>query len=178
MPVNGRAHPGYRDKTLILTWLKEQFSTRSIFRHRSAKSASAAPAYEFKTWESACFPAADSLGRRQAWGGKRSLFPRPRLEIEMRDPVEPLILDLLEWIGDSPKPYRDVMEVWRTSCPRLPVWEEANLRGYLAHLQQPGGFGRVAVSDTGLAHLRNCRHTPASTSTPVSGRPVAGKSKR
>ena len=59
----------------------------------------------------------------------------------MRDPVEPLILDLLEWIGNSLKPYRDVIDAWRTSCPRLPVWEEANSRGYLAHLHHnPAGL--------------------------------------
>lgn len=27
----------------------------------------------------------------------------------MRDPVDALILDLLEWIGPSPRPYREVM---------------------------------------------------------------------
>jgi hypothetical protein len=49
----------------------------------------------------------------------------------MFDPVEPLILDLLEWIGPQPRPYVQVLEAWRTSCPRLPVWEEANQRGYI-----------------------------------------------
>ncbi len=47
----------------------------------------------------------------------------------MRDPVDALVLDLLESIGSEPRPYAEVMEAWRTSCPRLPVWEEANLRG-------------------------------------------------
>ena len=97
----------------------------------------------------------------------------------MRDPVEPLILDLLEWIGNSPKPYRDVMDAWRTSCPRLPVWEEANSRGYLAHLHQPGGFAQVAVTDAGRAHVRNSRHMPRSTGFPATpGRPVSRKSRR
>ena len=36
-----------------------------------------------------------------------------------------LILDLVEWIARKPRPYFDVMEAWRTSCPRLPNWEEA-----------------------------------------------------
>jgi hypothetical protein len=43
--------------------------------------------------------------------------------------VEALILDLLEWVTKCDRTYEDVMEVWRTSCPRLPVWEEANDRG-------------------------------------------------
>ena len=37
------------------------------------------------------------------------------------DPVDALILDLLEWLDRAPRPYADVMEAWRTSCPRLPV---------------------------------------------------------
>lgn len=37
----------------------------------------------------------------------------------------PLVLDFLEWLAASPRPYAEVMEVWRTSCPRLPVWEDA-----------------------------------------------------
>ena len=45
---------------------------------------------------------------------------------------ETLILDLLEWIGASGKPYEDVMAVWRTSCPRLTIWEDAVDAGLLA----------------------------------------------
>ena len=50
----------------------------------------------------------------------------------MADPVEALILDLVEWVAKSPRTQADVMEVWRTSCPRLPVWEEAVDRGLVA----------------------------------------------
>ncbi len=50
----------------------------------------------------------------------------------MADPVEALILDLVEWVAKSPRSQADVMEVWRTSCPRLPVWEEAVERGLVA----------------------------------------------
>ena len=71
----------------------------------------------------------------------------------MSDPVTALVLDLLEWIGTGPRPYSEVMEVWRTSCPRLPVWEEANARGFLirSHRQDIGAV--VRVSPAGLAHL-------------------------
>lgn len=75
----------------------------------------------------------------------------------MSDPVEPLILDLLEWIGTHPRPYAEVLEAWRTSCPRLPVWEEANKRGFIAHIQEPGQAALVAVSPLGLAQLE-ARH--------------------
>jgi hypothetical protein len=39
----------------------------------------------------------------------------------MSDTVDTLVLDLLEWIGPHPRPYAEVPEAWRTSCPRLPV---------------------------------------------------------
>ena len=38
--------------------------------------------------------------------------------------TEPLILDFVEWVAAKPRAHRDVMEAWRTSCPRLTVWEE------------------------------------------------------
>lgn len=51
----------------------------------------------------------------------------------MSDPVvETLILDLLEWLAAGERTYEDVMEARRTSCPKLPVWEEANDRGLIA----------------------------------------------
>jgi hypothetical protein len=71
----------------------------------------------------------------------------------MSDPVEPLILDLLEWIGRTPRPYADVMEAWRTSCPRLPVWEEANARGYLEQRHAAGSAAVVVVTDAGRRRL-------------------------
>jgi D-3-phosphoglycerate dehydrogenase len=42
------------------------------------------------------------------------------------DTVENLILDLLEWVDWKDRTYEEVLDAWRTSCPRLPVWEEAN----------------------------------------------------
>ena len=43
----------------------------------------------------------------------------------MTDTLTPLILDFLEWIGQQPRLYAEVMEIWRTSCARLTVWEDA-----------------------------------------------------
>ena len=71
----------------------------------------------------------------------------------MSDPIEALILDLLEWIGDASRPYAEVMEAWRTSCPRLPVWEEANDRGFVARRYQEGLGASVCVTHLGREHL-------------------------
>ena len=80
----------------------------------------------------------------------------------MSDVVDPLILDLLEWIGRAPRPYAEVIDAWRTSCPRLPVWEEANARGFLERRHDPGCEAVVAVSARGRAHLDANRTTARS----------------
>ncbi|NTF46551.1 hypothetical protein [Rhizobium rhizogenes] len=36
-----------------------------------------------------------------------------------------LVVDLLVFLKAGPRPYHEVMDAWRTSCPRLPVWEDA-----------------------------------------------------
>ena len=72
----------------------------------------------------------------------------------MSDPVEPLILDLLEWIGPRPRPYSEVIDAWRTSCPRLPVWEEANARGYVLHVHEPERPACVTLTFAGLLQVR------------------------
>jgi hypothetical protein len=43
----------------------------------------------------------------------------------MSDILAPLTIDFLTWLAHEPRTYAEVMEAWRTSCPRLPVWEDA-----------------------------------------------------
>jgi len=71
----------------------------------------------------------------------------------MTDSIDTLILDLLEWIGPRRRPHAEVLEAWRTSCPRLPVWEDANERGFVDHHRQEGAGTFVSVSPRGLAFL-------------------------
>jgi hypothetical protein len=71
----------------------------------------------------------------------------------MVDPVvEALILDLLEWVAKRERSYEDVMETWRTSCPKLPVWEDANDRG-LVTKEEANGRCIVRITASGLALL-------------------------
>ena len=76
------------------------------------------------------------------------------------DPVEDLVLDLLAWIGSAPRPYDEVIEAWRTSCPRLPVWEEANERAFVTCRLEAGRGRVVGVTPAGAAHLRARRPPP------------------
>jgi D-3-phosphoglycerate dehydrogenase len=70
----------------------------------------------------------------------------------MSDPIEALILDLLESLVAGPRVYSEVMGAWRTSCPRLPVWEEANDRGFIG-LQGAS----VVLTPAGQEHLAKHR---------------------
>jgi len=71
----------------------------------------------------------------------------------MADTVEALILDLLDWLMVRDRTYEETMEAWRTSCPRLPVWEDAHDRGLVTR-EEVNGKCVVRVSSSGLALLR------------------------
>ena len=72
----------------------------------------------------------------------------------MSDTLTPLILDLVEWLAAKPRPAEEVLEAWRTSCPRLPVWEDAVDRGFVTRTQMVDGAMLVSATDTGVALLR------------------------
>ncbi len=42
-----------------------------------------------------------------------------------------LTLQLLEWVAARPRTYEEAIDAWRTSCPRLSVWEDAVIGGLL-----------------------------------------------
>lgn len=77
----------------------------------------------------------------------------------MVDTVEPLILDLLEWIASRERTYEEVMDAWRTSCPRLPVWEDANERGLIATTRM-NGRSIVHITPLGRELLAQRRPAP------------------
>ena len=70
--------------------------------------------------------------------------------------VESLILDLLDWVGRKQRTYDETMSAWRTSCPRLPVWEEANDRGLLK-TTFVNGYSVVRATPAGFALLNKRR---------------------
>jgi hypothetical protein len=72
----------------------------------------------------------------------------------MTDPLTPLILDLLEWVATKPRPYSEVMDAWRTSCPKLPVWEDANDRGFVEQRRAADQEPIVDVTPRGRKFLQ------------------------
>ena len=75
----------------------------------------------------------------------------------MSDVLAPLTLDFLGWLAAAPRSYAEVMEAWRTSCPRLTVWEDAVDAGLVAHRHIAGQKAIVIVTEKGAALLAGRR---------------------
>ncbi|MDP2620940.1 MAG: hypothetical protein Q8P46_12320 [Hyphomicrobiales bacterium] len=65
-----------------------------------------------------------------------------------------LILDLVEWVAVEEHSYDEVMERWRTSCPRLTVWEDALDQGLVARAHRNGLGAFVRATEAGKAALK------------------------
>jgi hypothetical protein len=64
--------------------------------------------------------------------------------------INPLVFDLLDWLATSPRPYAEVMDVWRTSCPRLTIWEDAVDLGFVVRAYDPSaGPPTVSLTPSG-----------------------------
>jgi hypothetical protein len=57
---------------------------------------------------------------------------------------------MLEWIAVQPRDYAEVMETWRTSCPRLSIWEDASIEGLVA---RDPYTGKVVLTEAGRSLL-------------------------
>ena len=72
----------------------------------------------------------------------------------MAEDLDPLVLNLVEWVAREPRAYADVIDAWRTSCPRLPVWESAVDRGYVSQESVAGSGAIVRATAAGREFLR------------------------
>jgi hypothetical protein len=78
-------------------------------------------------------------------------------EALMTETTDALVLDLVEWIGREPRLYSEVIETWRTSCPRLTIWEDAVDRGYVTRQPAAGVGVQIAITARGEQFLRDNR---------------------
>ncbi len=62
--------------------------------------------------------------------------------------LTPLILDFLQWVQAGPHSYAETMDRWRTSCPRLTVWEDAIDDGLVA-IRDRNDALLVEITDAG-----------------------------
>jgi hypothetical protein len=60
--------------------------------------------------------------------------------------MDALMLQLVAWVSDRPRTYGEVMEAWTTTCPRMPIWEDAVSAG----LVRVEGAGRMRERVVGL----------------------------
>lgn len=70
----------------------------------------------------------------------------------MTSSLEPLVSDLVRWCATRPRTYHETLEAWRTTCPRLTVWEEAQERGLVETRRGESGL-EVVVTKAGLGWL-------------------------
>ena len=74
----------------------------------------------------------------------------------MSNSTNPLLLQFLSWVGEHPRTYADVMDAWRTSCPRLTIWEDALRAGYIEFRARTGAqAGEIALTPRGQAVLQS-----------------------
>jgi hypothetical protein len=71
----------------------------------------------------------------------------------MWDILTPLTMDFLAWLAPAPRAYSEVMDIWRTSCPRLTIWEDAIDAQLVEHRHERGQPALVAITPRGAALL-------------------------
>lgn len=77
----------------------------------------------------------------------------------MTDDNQALVLDLVEFVAKQPRPYAEVMEAWRTSCPRLTIWEDALDKNLVQRISDRNGIMMVAATEDGRELLETLGRT-------------------
>lgn len=70
-----------------------------------------------------------------------------------------LVQDLVNWIAERPRDYDDVLDAWRTSCPRLTVWEDAVDAGLVDVAYDKAAHKVVSITDRGRQFLAESDNT-------------------
>ena len=71
--------------------------------------------------------------------------------MQPNEPHRLLMLQFLSWLADAPRTYHEVMGAWRSSCPRLTVWEDALADGLVRY--EGGQHRLVSLTPQGQALL-------------------------
>jgi len=89
----------------------------------------------------------------------------------MPDAPESLVFDLVEWVAKEPRSYAEILDAWRTSCPRLTVWEDAIERGLVMRQPVAGQGTIVVVTAAGRSFL-------ADRVSAIAGQPIEAALRR
>lgn len=87
----------------------------------------------------------------------------------MNEVVDSLMLDLVEWLEHRPRSYAEAIDAWRTSCPRLTVWEDAVDQA----LVRVAADGTVRATDHGRHRLAQRAITQANGGDTAAGMAAA-----
>jgi hypothetical protein len=63
----------------------------------------------------------------------------PAMPEQTESPDALLLRQFLHWVGEGGRTYGAAMEGWRSSCPRLSIWEDA-LGGGLIRIESRGAL--------------------------------------
>jgi hypothetical protein len=94
----------------------------------------------------------------------------PAMHPKTIDASPRLLLQFLEWVAARPRDYHETMDAWRTSCPRISVWEDALIAGYVAAEDSPDRAQgpqraqnnvRIVLTPAGVDHLDQSRNVAA-----------------
>ena len=73
-----------------------------------------------------------------------------------------LTVQLLEWVGSRPRSYAETIDAWRTSCPRLTIWEDAMSEGLLERISGAAmRDAQVRLTSAGKDRLKCARRNHA-----------------
>jgi hypothetical protein len=67
--------------------------------------------------------------------------------MDMSQASDALTIQMLAWLAERPRTYEETMEAWRTSCPRLSIWEDACCKELVK------GGSTITLTDRGRAML-------------------------
>jgi hypothetical protein len=79
----------------------------------------------------------------------------------MSSVIDPLVMDLVQFVAGEPRLYDEVIDAWRTSCPRLTVWEDAIERGLISRHRAQDRTLIVTATGMGLELLRRSGRLPS-----------------
>lgn len=89
----------------------------------------------------------------------------------MTTTCDPLVFDLVQWVAREPRTYAEVIDAWKTSCPRLTVWEDAVDQGFVTRKNIGARGTIVVVTGAGQALLAA---QPVATAIKPKPKPTTG----
>jgi hypothetical protein len=102
-----------------------------------------------------------SIGRRPNRGSQVVRPPKTSAETSEQAAAAALTLQFLDYIADG-RTYGETMEAWRSTCPRMPIWEDAVRHG-LVRIETGGAMNssRIVLTALGTARLRRAPTLPS-----------------